>query len=285
MQKLPQLYRHPLKNGLYYDMVLVKPGTFIMGSEDNEAYDRERSEHVVKITKDFYIGRFLVTQAVWKAVMGGHSPSHFKGDNRPVERVSWQDIVKGKQDESLPVSFLAQLHEQFPLKERSLKDWQFRWSTEAEWEYATKGGHHAAVFDLENPPRVADLYYKYGGSDKLKHVGWFDQTSHNETKEVGQLKPNELRLYDMSGNVFEWCLDRTEWLSSEFYKACHQRGVVEDPLGTEGHNRVYRGGSWHLVAQFCRSSYRLDWRPANRDVDVGFRLVLASSLAEWSKQV
>ncbi len=132
-QDLPNTYRHPLPNGLYYDMVRVRPGVFVMGSKAEEAFDWEKPEHLVRITQDYYIGIYPVTQAIWKAVMNGHNPSRFQGNDRPVEQVSWQDIVEGGQDEEVPEAFLPQLNAQHPLAEEGLSGFSFRLPTEAEY--------------------------------------------------------------------------------------------------------------------------------------------------------
>lgn len=120
--------------------------------------------------------------------------------------------------------------------------------TEAEWEYAAKGGHKTALspeqeqsFLKINQPKAAELYTTYAGSDQLKEVGWYGQNSHKETKAVGKRQPNELGLHDMSGNVFEWCED---WFDSDFYKKCKEQGVMPDPLNAEkAQYRVRRGGA------------------------------------------
>ncbi len=276
-QDLPNTYRHPLPNGLYYDMVRVRPGVFVMGSEADEAFDREKPEYLVQITQDYYIGVHPVTQEVWKAVMDGHNPSRFVGDKRPVEQVSWQDIVEGGQDDSVPAAFLNQLNQNSASK---IPGYQFRLPTEAEWEYAAKGGHKTALspeqvqsFLKTNEPKAAELYTAYSGSDQLKEVGWYDKNSHKETKVVGKRQPNELGLYDMSGNVWEWCKD---WHDVNYYDKCKHAGIVENPNGPDtGQNRVGRGGSWILGADFCRVSYRFSCYPTYRYDNIGFRLVLA----------
>ena len=279
-QDLPNTYRHPLPNGLYYDMIRVRPGVFVMGSEGEGAYSDEKPEHLVRITQDYYIGVYPVTQAVWKAVMDGHNPSRFQGEDRPVEQVSWQDIVEGGQDEEVPEGFLPRLNAQYPLEDGALSDFAFRLPTEAEWEYVAKGGHKTALspeqvqsFLETNQPKAAELYTAYAGSDHLKEVGWYDKNSHGETKAVGKRQPNELGLYDMSGNVEEWCLD---WDDTDFYAKCKEQGVVQDPLNVEvGQVRVFRGGSWISGAGYCRVSNRNRWNPSHRYGRIGFRLVLA----------
>ena len=275
--QLPHTYHFPLPAGLHYPMALVQPGTFIMGSEEEEAFDWEKPEHLVRLTRPYYIGLYPITQAIWKALMQGHKPARFKGDDRPVERVSWLDIVEGGQDEEIPEAFLTCLnrHCPHPSAPDLLHDFRFRLPTEAEWEYAAKGGHLTALsaVEIDNPPKAAQRYSLYAGSDKLKEVGWHSLNSHSETKAVGLKQPNELGLYDMSGNVFEWCAD---WYDSNYYTACAKKGLMENPTGPEnGSDRVYRGGGWGLVPRDCRSTFRGYWYPSLRSDYVGFRLMFA----------
>ncbi|WP_421948602.1 formylglycine-generating enzyme family protein [Phaeodactylibacter xiamenensis] len=276
----PDSYRHPLPNGLYYDMVRVGPGVFVMGSEREEAYAREKPEHLVRITQGYYIGIYPVTQAVWKVVMNGHNPSHFVGDKRPVEQISWQEIVEVGQDDEVSQSFLSRLNTQYPVAEGALKNFGFRLPTEAEWEYAAKGGHRTALsseqvqsFFKTNEPKAAGPYSAYAGSDQLKEAGWSDLNSHGESKPVGLREPNELGLHDMSGNIFEWCQD---WFDSDYYGSCKKQGILEDPQGPDSTQyHAYRGGSWDGYPRLCRTSFRGDGRSTIRSYNVGFRLVLA----------
>lgn len=273
--QLPHTYHFPLPGGLHYPMALVQPGTFIMGSEEEEADDDEKPEHLVSLTRPYYIGLYPITQAIWKALMNGHNPSHFKGDDRPVEQVSWLDIVEGGQDEEVPEAFLTRLNRLCPHPDAPevLRHFRFRLPTEAEWEYAAKGGHLTALSDAEidNPLKAAQRYSLYAGSDKLKEVGWYDLNSHSETKAVGLKQPNELGLYDISGNVEEWC---TDWFDSDYYAACAKKGIVENPTGPEnGSYRVCRGGNWADDPRDCRSAFRDLWSPSLRYGYVGFRLV------------
>ena len=276
MPKLPKKYNHLLGSVAQYPMILVEPGIFIMG-DNQSGYDDEKPEHLVEITQPFYIGKYPVTQAVWKAVMQEHNPSQFVGGCRPVEQVSWQDIVEGGQDDSVPEAFLDRLNHDFPSQ---VPGYHFRLPTEAEWEYAAKGGHETALssehiqsFLKNSQPTAANLYTTFAGSDQLKEVGWYSQNSHSETKHVEQRQPNELGLLDMSGNVNEWCED---WNDDGFYAKCKEQGVVQDPLNTkDGRTRVNRGGSWRFDAARCRVSSRYSWFPADRLDDIGFRLVLA----------
>ena len=234
------------------------PGSiFEMGSDETrKSLGNESPIHKVELSS-FYIGEYLVTQALWKAVMGAdHNPSRFIGDNRPVEEVSWIDIVEGNQDNDGQPAFLQQLNE--GTKTSRPKGYAYRLPTEAEWEYAARGGEP----------------YEYTGSDQLKEVGWFSENSHGETKAVGLKRPNGFLLYDMSGNVREWCMDR---YSKSFYQECYDQGTVKDPLcdDEEARHRVSRGGSWSLYPRICRVSYRNFGRPTFRYTVIGFRLVLA----------
>lgn len=214
-----------LPNGYTFQMIEVKGGIFQMGDDDGKS-EREKPAHSVKLD-DFYIGEYPVTQALWKAVMGSsNNPAYFNGDNRPVETVFWQDCQ----------NFLDKLNQQ-------VKDshYAFRLPTEAEWEYAARGGIHQDDF-------------QYAGSNHLKAVGWYWTTSHKETKDVGQLQANRLGLYDMSGNVWEWCQD---WYGEDYYAECKSRGTVPNPSGpASGSIRVLRGGGWDVNPVGCRVTLR-----------------------------
>ncbi len=169
------------------------------------------------------------------------NPARFKGDDRPVERVSWEDAQ----------GFIQELNKQTGKA--------FRLPTEAEWEYAARGGKYSQG-------------YLYAGSDRLKQVGWYDENSGSQTREVGLLLGNELGLCDMSGNVLEWCGD---WFGENYYAECQEKGMVKDPQGPlSGSNRVLRGGSWFGDARGCRCSYRDGDAPGLRNGNIGFRLVL-----------
>ena len=225
-------------NGVSFDMIRVEAGTFTMGAtaeQGSDAYDDEKPAHPVTITNDYYMGKTEVTQALWKAVMG-NNPSDFKGDNKPVEQLSWNDC------------------QEFIRKLNSLTGKAFRLPTEAEWEFAARGGNNSR-------------HYKYSGSDNLHEVGWYPDNSSYTTHDVATKQPNELGIYDMSGNVWEWCQDRYGAYSSN---------AQYDPAGPmSGSNRVYRGGSCDYGARRCRSSYRYYDLPGNGDRDLGFRLCLS----------
>ena len=215
-------------------LVLVKGGSFTMGctSEQHDCSDNEKPEQRVTLS-DYYIGQKEVTQAQWQAVMG-YNPSHFAGcEQCPVENVSWNDVQE----------FLLRLNE--------ITGKRFRLPTEAEWEYAARGGQQ-----LEG--------YVYAGGNNLKEVGWYVHNSGNKTSPVGQKAPNALELYDMSGNVWEWC----ENLFGS-YGAWGQPS--EDRLF-----RVFRGGAYRNAQQNCRVSNRGYDDQGDRHVSVGFRLAMSN---------
>ncbi|MEM9935003.1 MAG: formylglycine-generating enzyme family protein [Bacteroidota bacterium] len=228
----------PEEDSLYDEMVYVASGEFMMGSDSGEASGWEKPVHRVKLDS-FYMGQYPVTQALWQQVMGTH-PSFFQGSRRPVERVSWDDAQ----------AFIQKLNER--------SDRIFRLSREAEWEYAARGGQLGKG-------------YIYAGSEKLSEVGWYGKNSHLETKPVGLKVPNELGLYDMSGNVWEWCEDLFD---ETYYQQCVEQGIVANPQGPKkGDQRVMRGGSCYHHPVSCRVSNRLRFEPLHRYGNVGFRLV------------
>ena len=222
-----------------------------MGSEDDDkdAFSSEKPAHDV-LVDSFHIGKYPVTQAVWKAVMNGKNPSRFIGDDLPGETVSWDYIQV----------FIEKLNEKTGEK--------YRLPTEAEWEYAAKGGQY-----------FKDFPFKYAGSNKLNEVGWYAENSHGETKPVGLKSPNFLGIHDMSGNVYEWCSDKKT--SGENYNNViakskkNAAGALINPTGvSEGTFRVLRGGSWGLNARLCRSTHRVSLAPSDRGNRIGFRLSL-----------
>lgn len=224
-------------NKLINNMVYVSGGTFTMGGtseQGSDAYNDEKPTHSVTLSS-YYICKYEVTQALWRAVMG-NNPSNFKGDNLPVECVSWDDCQ----------TFINRLN--------SYTGRNFRLPTEAEWEFAARGGNYCR-------------HYKYSGSNYISDVAWYDGNSSNRTHPVGTKQANELGLYDMSGNVWEWCSD---WYGS--YSSYSQN----DPTGpNSGSSRVGRGGSWSSGARICRSSCRINYAPGIRDYRLGLRLVLS----------
>ncbi|MCK5739635.1 formylglycine-generating enzyme family protein [bacterium] len=218
-----------------YNMVLVKSGTFQMGSNDGD--DRNKPVHTVTVS-DFYIGKYEVTQAQWQAVMGTNPSKNQKGGNYPVGTVSWNDCQK----------FIKKLNQQTGEK--------FRLPTEAEWEYAAIGGDQSRA-------------YTYSGSNTLDDVAWYRNNSDYHTHPIGQKKPNELGLHDMSGNVWEWCQD---WYAADYY----QHSPQNNPSGPKtGSGRVLRGGSFFVNTEDLRCSIRLNYGPDLRNGSIGFRLVRA----------
>ena len=231
----------PVKDGISIDMVKVEAETFMMGatSEMKDSYDDpdsdEKPVHQVTLTNDYYMGKYEVTQALWQAVMGSN-PSNFKGDNLPVEEVSWNDCQE----------FISKLN--------SLTGRKFRLPTEAEWEYAARGGKKSRS-------------YQYSGSSNISDVAWYDGNSVNKTHPVGTKQANELGIYDMTGNVWEWCSD---WYSS--YSSSSQT----NPTGSDsGSARVSRGGGWFNDASYCRLSVRFYYTPDFRLDILGLRLALS----------
>ena len=227
----------PVKNGISIEMVKVEAGTFMMGatSEMKGPYDNEKPLHQVTLTNDYYMGMYEVPQALWEAVMGSN-PSEYKGDNLPVEMVSWNDCQE----------FISKLN--------SLTGRKFRLPTEAEWEYAAHGGKKSRG-------------YQYSGNSNISDVAWYDGNSGSKPHPVGTKQANELGIYDMSGNVYEWCSD---WYGS--YSSSSQM----NPTGADsGSGCVVRGGSWYDFALGCRLSYRGSITPFYRGNDIGLRLALS----------
>jgi len=231
----------------YSELVLVPGGTFMMGSDDPEADDDEKPLHAVTLP-DFAIGKYPVTQALWTAVMGDN-PAFFKGTNRPVEHVYWEDAQR----------FLQKHNEDLRLTPGQY----FRLPSEAEWEYAARGGQQSGA-------------YRYAGSNILDEVGWYDQNSHLQTQPVGLKLPNELGICDMSGNIWEWCADY--WHDS-YVGAPADGSAWEDQ--EEGARRVLRGGGWYDIARDCRPSFRDFNFPSYRDNTDGFRVVLFPPPVSW----
>lgn len=219
-----------------FKMIRVEGGRFQMGSPESdwEAADDEKPQRWVTLD-GFYIGETVVTQALWKAVMGDN-PSKWRGDSRPVEYVSWEDCQ----------CFLKQLND--------ITRENFRLPTEAEWEYAARGGRKSQG-------------YKYAGSNDINKVAWYDKNSENKTHPVKKKLANELGVYDMSGNVFEWCQD---WKD-----ACYDSFAQTNPIGpSSGSTRVNRGGGCDYGSEFCRVACRFGDTSDYRAEDLGLRLVL-----------
>ncbi|MDQ3686645.1 MAG: formylglycine-generating enzyme family protein [Acidobacteriota bacterium] len=231
--------------------VRLPAGEFLMGSASGNS--DERPVHRVRISRNFEMGKFEVTQAQWEAVMGGSAgahagqgnkktaeegtlagsdPSHFKGSRLPVENVSWDDVQQ----------FLRALNAR---DSRHV----YRLPTEAEWEYACRAGS------------------KGDDAESLNTVAWYRDNSQSQTQPVGEKEPNAWGLYDMHGNVWEWVQD---WYGPVYYK----NSPAVNPQGPEsGSYRVYRGGSWHSSATDCKLAFRSFDLPVNRSYSLGLRLV------------
>ncbi len=237
-------------NGVSFKMVKVAGGTFLMGATEeqgSDAYSSEKPVHSVSLS-DFSIGETEVTQALWYAVMGekptsggGQWASNYGlGDDFPAYYVSWNDCQ----------TFIQTLN--------TLTVQSFRLPTEAEWEYAARGGNLSQGF-------------KYAGSNTLTDVGWFwGNISSGEsgygTQPVATKAPNELGLYDMSGNVYEWCSDRF---------GSYESDTQNNPVGpSSGSDRVIRSGSWLHGSQYSRVSFRSNYQPSSGYFNLGLRLAL-----------
>jgi formylglycine-generating enzyme required for sulfatase activity len=238
-----------ITNSIGMKLVLIPKGTFMMGSpESEEGRQKDETQHEVTISKDYYLGVYEVTQSEYQQVMN-KNPSNFQGEKikgdsspHPVDQVSWNDAVE----------FCKRLS---GLPEEKKAGRVYRLPTEAEWEYACRAGSTTA--------------YSFGeSSQSLGDYAWFSNNSDDRTHPVGQKKPNAWGLYDMHGNVWEWCSD---WYGQ------YPKGAVSDPAGPkEGSSRVYRGGCWDYEAAICRSAYRYWYTPVVRNSHFGFRLALSS---------
>ena len=220
-------------NGVSFKMIAVKGGTFQMGS--NDGYDNEKPVHQVTLTKGYYIGETEVTQELWCAVMGSN-PSNFTGNMmRPVEKVSWNDCQ----------CFISKLNE--------LTGEAFCLPTEAQWEYAARGGNKSKG-------------YIFSGSNNFENVAWCNESYTGSSHPVKTKAPNELGIYDMSGNVSEWCSD---WYNS------YSSSVQTDPAGpSTGYVHVCRGGDWIDGAHYCCVASRLCYSSSDLYNFLGMRLAL-----------
>lgn len=235
----------PVKDGISIEMVKVEAGTFMMGAtREGMRYEKmdkkELPAHKVSLTKEYFIGKFEVTQLLWNTIME-NNPSKNKGEKLPVEQVSWNDCQ----------IFIAKLNR--------ITGRKFRLPTEAEWEYAARGGNKSKG-------------YLYSGSDIAEDVAWYNAVSgrrigSSHSRKVGAKHANELGLFDMSANVYEWCQD--------FWVEYNNQEQI-DPVGPQkGINHVYRGGSWYTDVYKCYPSWRDYGNPDLRRDDLGFRLALS----------
>jgi formylglycine-generating enzyme required for sulfatase activity len=227
-----------LGGGVKMEFVLIQPGSFLMGTDEDSGDGDEAPVHKVTITKPFYLGRCEVTQEQWKKIMGGN-PSHFKGAKLPVETVSWNDCR----------CFLAKLGEKTGRK--------FALPTEAQWEFACRAG--------------TTNRWSFGGSDAgMGDYAWSGANSGGTTHPVGEKKPNAWGLYDMHGNVGEWCAD---W----YAKHAYPKGDVTDPVRAgpvPDSGPVWRGGAWGDNSDYLRCAYRNCNGPDGSHYGIGLRCVM-----------
>jgi len=226
------------------DLVYIAAGSFQMGS--NDGAPDETPIHSVTISKGYWMGKYELTQQQYRSIIG-INPSSFPGDNRPVDTVNWNDSVL----------FCRALTEQEGQAGRLPEGYEYRLPTEAEWEYAARAGAHRGSTD-------------YAGSAKIDEVAWYKENSGMQTQPVGQKPANALGLYDMSGNVYEWCLD---------WKGAYQSESQTDPVGSSvGQRRVRRGGGWFGFASACRVTARHFYAPTVTGSFVGLRVALAPAI-------
>ena len=220
------------------EMVFVKGGSFQMGS--NSGLEDEKPVHSVTLSS-YYIGKYEITQKQWRDVMGSDLPLLvFKGcDDCPVEKLNYEEVQ----------TFLAQLN--------AATGKNYRLPTEAEWEFAERGGN-------------ASKNFTYSGSNEISEVAWYKDNSESKTHPVGKRKVNELGIYDMTGNVWEWCSD---WYDANYYSTSPTQNPICSVIGS---NHVARGGSWINTPVDCRITHRHGYTPSHRVSNLGFRVALSS---------
>ena len=251
-----------ITNSIGMKLVRIEPGKYMLGSSASEiarvrkeansnGFENEAPAHEVEITNGFHMGIYPVTQAQYRKVMGAN-PSWFSSDG------GGKDDVAGVNTDDFPVETVSWNEaKEFCKKLSQLEGKTYRLPTEAEWEYACRAG-------------TKTQFYNGDGEEALKEVGWYAGNCGMKTQRVGQLTPNAWGLYDMHGNVCQWCED---WHEPTYY----ENSPRKDPTGPEiGECKVLRGGSWQLMASGCRSASRLYGRHDNSDNDCGFRVVLVS---------
>lgn len=241
------------KKLLNHKMIFVEGGSFIMGGQRPISYHGNTPKHKVTLSS-FYLGKYPVTQAIWQTVMESN-PSFFLGGNYPVDSASWEEVK----------IFIQRLN--VLASDKNEMEFQYRLPSEAEWEFASFGGKLMKS-------------YQFSGSNKLKEVGWYQYNSHWETKPVGLKFPNDLGLYDMSGNVWEWCEDTFD---EKWYLKCHEmarKGVeVLDPVcQSSSLFKVRRGGSWSDEVYQTENTFRHRIRQDTKYQFLGFRLAMSSNL-------
>jgi formylglycine-generating enzyme required for sulfatase activity len=220
------------------EFLLVKGGCYQMGDTFGDGGDDEKPVHEVCV-KDFYLGKYEVTQGQWKRVMGGNPSNHKESDENPVEMVSWDDALE----------FIRALNQ--------MSGKSYRLATEAEWEYAARNGGKR------------EKWAGTSNESELRENAWFSGNSGGKTQRVGQKRPNGLGLSDMSGNVWEWVSD---WYDKDYYR----NSPKNDPPGpSSGQYKVLRGGSWHHRPGHLRAASRIRFAPSKRDIFIGFRVGLS----------
>ena len=230
--------------GLDMELMAIRAGSFVMGAPDVEG----ATPHKVRLRKAFWLGKYEVTQAQYERVMG-ENPSHSSGPNLPVENVSWARAT----------DFCGRLIEREGKARRLPKGYVYRLPTEAEWEYSCRAGTQTAYYFGDAPEMLGDY-------------AWYNGNSGKKTHEVGKKKPNAWGLYDMHGNVWEWCRDRF---------GEYPAGAATDPLREPRRSpkRVVRGGRWYSAARDCRAAWRSGFPPARAHHNLGFRVALAPTIA------
>ncbi len=260
-------------NSIGQTFVLIPAGSFIMGSPEEEpGHNRDENRHRVKISKPFYMQTTEVTQGQWRTIMG-NNPSYFKncGNDCPVEQVSWHEVQ----------GFIERLNK----KEDTDK---YVLPSEAQWEYACRAGAETAlytgpllIFDGNNSPSLDPIAW-YGGNSCADYEGGFDCSRWSGKQEpcawcgiqpVGLKQPNAWGLYDMIGNVWEWCADCCCYKAGAGVVTDTYRDGIVDPVCMKGADRVFRGGSWYSSAGVCRSAYRLVYNPDRKGNYLGFRII------------
>jgi len=241
----PETDRQPITG----ELIQVECGTFIMGSTNDS--DKAKPVHQVTV-QPFYIGKYEVTQKEWKDVMGTNA-SHYNGDNLPVEMITWHDAIEYCNKRSVKEGLTPAYTVNGQNVTWNKKADGYRLPTEAEWEYAARGGNNGSA------------EFIYSGSNTVDDVAWYSENSGNKTHEVGQKKPNDLGLYDMSGNVWEWCWDWYEGYPNE---------PQTDPSGAlTGSTRIPRGGPYYDGASQQRVAYRGAREPSYLYNSIGLRVV------------
>ncbi|MBO7106802.1 MAG: formylglycine-generating enzyme family protein [Verrucomicrobia bacterium] len=241
----------PISGDVNLAMVWIEPGTFMMGSPENErGRENYETQHEVTLTQGYWLGKYEVTQKQYQAIMG-KNPSKFQGATLPVEKVSWEDAM----------AFCAKLTASEREAGRLPAGYEYTLPTEAQWEYACRAETTTALNSGKNLSNISQC-------TEMNEVGWYGGNSGNMTHSVGQKKPNAWGLYDMHGNVLEWCLD---WNGS------YPLAPEVDPKGpNNGTSRVIRGGGWNLIAGSCRSASRSNYGPTYSSYFCGFRVALSS---------